>query len=82
MSQKFSVGDFKWVEETFRFNVDFMKRYNDNSDEGYFLQVYVQYLEKLHQLHIELPFLSEKMKIEKVGKLVVNLHDKGEYVNT
>ena len=57
-----------------------MKRYNDNNDEGYFLEVQVQCLEKLHQLHIELPFLPAKMKIEKNGKLVVNLHDKEEYV--
>ena len=29
---------------------------------------------------IYLPFLSEKMKFEKVGKLIANLHDKTEYV--
>ena len=34
--------------------------------------------EKLHGLC--LPFLSEKIKIEKVKKLVTNLHDKNEYV--
>ena len=36
--------------------------------------------EKLHNLHIDLPFLPERMKIEKVKKLVVNLIDKTEYV--
>ena len=34
--------------------------------ERYFLEVHVQYLEKLHELHINLPFLPERMKIEKV----------------
>ena len=34
--------------------------------------------EKLHELC--LPFLPEKIKIEKVKKLVTNLHDKTEYV--
>ena len=45
-----------------------------------FFEVDVQYLEKLHELHNDLPFLPERMKIEKVEKLVANLHDKTEYV--
>ena len=36
-------------------------------------------LKKLHELHNELPFLPERMKIKKVEKLVANLHDKTEY---
>ena len=39
MSQKLSVNDFKWVEETSQFNEDFIKSYNDDSDEGYFLEI-------------------------------------------
>ena len=50
------------------------------ADEGYFLEGDFQYLEKLHELHKYLPFLLERMKIEKVEKLVANLHDKTEYV--
>ena len=57
-----------------------MKNYNKESDGGYFLEVNVQYLEKLHQLHNDLPLLPERIKIEKVEKLVANLHDKTEYV--
>ena len=34
----------------------------------------------MHELHNDLPFLPKSMKIEKVGKLVANLHDKTEYV--
>ena len=37
-------------------------------------------LKKLHELHNDLPFLLERMKIEKVEKLVANLPDKTEYV--
>ena len=40
----------------------------------------VQYLEKLLEFHNDLPFLPEKMKTEKVKKVVANLHDKTEYV--
>ena len=46
----------------------------------YFLEVDVQYLEKLHELQNDLPFLLERMNIGKVEKLVANLHDKTEYV--
>ena len=38
------------------------------------------YTEKLHDLHNDLPFLPERIKIEKVEKRVANFHDKTEYV--
>ena len=40
----------------------------------------VQYPGNLHNLHYDLPFLPERMKIEKFEKLVANFHDKTEYV--
>ena len=67
-------------KNTSKFNEDFIKNYNEESDEGYFLEVDIQYLEILHELHNDLPFLPERMKIGKVKKLVANLHDKTEYV--
>ena len=45
-----------------------------------FLKVDIQYPEKLHKHHNDLPFLPERMKMEKVEKFVTNLHDKTEYV--
>ena len=56
------------------------KNFTEESDERYFLEVDAQYLENLHELHNDLPFLSERMKIEKVENLVANQHDKTEYV--
>ena len=44
-SQKFPINNFKWIEETSKFNDDFIKNYNGESDEGYFLEVDVQYPE-------------------------------------
>ena len=41
----------------------------------------VQYLENIHELHNDFPFLPKRMKNEKVENLVTNLHDKTEYVN-
>ena len=37
-------------------------------------------IEKLHDLYNNLPFLPERMKIENVKKLLVNLHDEKEFV--
>ena len=51
----------------FTINENFIKNYNEESDEGYFLKVDVYYIEKLQDFHNDLPFLSERMKIEKVG---------------
>ena len=47
---------------------------------GYVLEVNNQYPENLHNFQNELPFLQERMKIEKTEKIVANLHDKNEYV--
>ena len=80
MSQKLPVNNFEWIKDTFEFNKDFIKNYNEEFYEGYFFKVDVQYPEKLHELYNDLPFLPERMKIEKVETLVANLHDKTEYV--
>ena len=68
------------MNDTSQINEDFVKNYNEEIDERYFLEVDVQYLEKLHEIHYDLPFLPERMKIKKVEKLLANLHDKTEYV--
>ena len=65
LSQKWSIDGFKWVEDTSQFNKDFKERYNWHTDGKYFLEVDVQYPEKLHDYHKDLHFLPERMKIEK-----------------
>ena len=63
MSQKLLLNNHEWIEDTSQFNEDFIKNYNEENDEGYFLKVDVQYLQKLHELHNDLPFLPERVKI-------------------
>ena len=76
MLQKLPVNKFEWIKDASQFNENFIKNYNVESDEEYILEVDVHYLEKLHKLHDNLPFLPEKMKIE------ANLHDKTDcYTN-
>ena len=66
MSQKLSGNNFRWIEDASQFNEDFIKNYNEESDEGNFVEVDVQYLEKLRELYNDLPFLPERVNIEKV----------------
>ena len=68
MLQKLPVNNCEWIKDTSQYNEDFTKNYSEESDEGYFLEVDVQYIETLHELHDGLLFLSERMKIEKVEK--------------
>ena len=51
MSQKFSVDGFKWVKNISQFKKDFIKNYNEDNDEGYFLEVDILYYKKLHGVH-------------------------------
>ena len=47
-----------------------------NVKERIFFEADVQYPKKLHELHNDLLFLPERMKIKIVKKLVAHLHDK------
>ena len=80
MLQKLPVNNLKWIKNTFQFNEDFIENHNEESDEGYFLEVDVQYLKKLHKVHNDLLFLHDKIKIRKVEMPFANLHDKTEYI--
>ena len=46
-----------------------IKNYNEENDKGYFLEVDFEYIEKLLELHDDLPFLPERIKLEKVERL-------------
>ena len=65
MSQKLLVNKFERIKDISKFNEDFIKNCNEESNERYFFEVDVQYIEKLHELLNDLPFLSERIKIEK-----------------
>ena len=73
MPQRLLLGGSKWVEETSQFNEDFKKSYNDDSDEGYFLETDVQYPGNVNNLRNDLPFLPQRMKTKNVEKFVAKL---------
>ena len=80
MSKKLPVNGFKWENDLSKFNENFKKNYNENSDVGYFLEVDIEHLKQLWSSHKDLPFLSEGRKLEKVEKLVCSIEDKEKYV--
>ena len=61
------------------FTEDFVKSYNEEGDVGYLLVVDTVYPKTLRMLHNDLPFLPDRMKVNKVKKLVCNLTDKENY---
>ena len=92
MSKKLPVNGFKWLdmsettaepsssERSNKINEDFIKSYNENNDKVYILEVDVKYPKRLHELHSDLPFLSEQMEVNKCNKLVCTLFNKKKYV--
>ena len=80
VSKKLPVNNFEWMTDKSKFNKDFIKNYDENSDKGYILEVDINYLKKLSKLHSDLPFLPKWKKISKVEKLIWAIEDGKEYV--
>ena len=88
MSQPLPTGEFKWVDienlkqeaRELKRTIDMMVRNSNNRGVGYVLEVDVKYPRELHDLHNDLPFMCEKIRVNGVEKLVPNLHDKKKYV--
>ena len=84
MSKKLPVNGFKWIHNSETagpvINEDFIKNYDENNAKGYIFEVDLKYPKRLHELHSDLPFLSERMEVNKCKKLVCNLFNKKKYV--
>ena len=79
VSKKLPTNGFKWLDSN-KINEEFRKNYNENDIKGYILEVDVKYPKRLHELHSDLTFLSERMKVNKCNKLVCNLFNKKKFV--
>ena len=79
MSKKLPVDGFKWVDDLSMFTEDFIKSYDEEGDVGYLLVADIEYSKTLRMLHSYLPFLPDRMKVNKVKKLVCNVTDKENY---
>ena len=71
MSEKLPINEFKWANDISKIDKKFVKSCDKkNIDKGYILEVDVDYPSKLHRLHSDMPFLLERMKIDKKNILV------------
>ena len=61
-SQKLPLNGFEWVKNLSKFNEDFIKKYDENGNTGYFLELDVEYPKTLFNSHKDLPFLSKRKK--------------------
>ena len=84
MRKKLPVRNFKWLDEIeiSKFNDELIKKYDEDSDIGYIFEVDVEYSKYICMLHKDLPFLPEKMKLNKSIKLVCNVQDKKKLRST
>ena len=76
------ITSFKWEENVFSINeklkkfIKSIKTYDEESNIGYIFELDVKCPKNLCGFHNDLPFLLERMKINKCSKLVCNLDDK------
>ena len=79
MGQLLPTGGFNWVDPS-QFTPDHIDFHANCENNGYLLEVDVRYPKELHDLHNDLPFMCEKIKINGVEKWVPNLNDKRNYI--
>ena len=72
MSQPLLTGGFRWVDT----EPNEISELATRTDKGYILEVDVSYPKELHNPHNDLPFMCERMEINRVEKL----RDKKNYV--
>jgi hypothetical protein len=71
MSRPLPVRDFEWM------NNGEMEKWRDHSC---IVEVDLEYPDNLHNKHNEYPLAPERMRVNKVDKLIPNLNDKEKYV--
>ena len=81
MSEKLPVDGFDWVDDISEIDEHFIKNYDEDSNIGYFSKADIEYVKELHNKHSDLPFLPERIKVNKCKKLVCNLYNKKDYVD-
>ena len=82
MSEPLPADGFDWMKDLSKIDKDFTKNYDKDSNKGFIFEVFVEYPKQLqfsylgNISHFDLPFLPDKIKINKIKKLVCNLYDK------
>ena len=71
MSKPLRTGNFKWMIE------DELENWRNHPCV---LEVDLEYPEKLHNLHNDYTLATERLKVDKVEKLIPDLSDKDKYI--
>ena len=80
MCKKLPVNDFEWAHDLSKYTENVKKNYDENSNRGCILEVDIEYPKQLWIHHKDLPFLSERKKLDKVEQLATSIEDKEKYV--
>lgn len=81
MTQSLPLGEFEWITVSEK-NINEVLHATNDSEFGYMIEADFHYPLRLHDMHNDYPFLTEKMRIgnNKQEKLVSNLNDKSNYI--
>ena len=60
MSEYLPYGEFNWLKNVDKFDVNSI---NEKSEIGYFLEVDLEYLDELHELHNDYPLAPQKCAV-------------------
>ena len=80
MSQPLPTGEFRWINCDNWDPKRLVDMFSAEKNHGYLLEVDVDYPKELHDLHNDIPFMCNKMKVNGVEKLIPNLYDKRKYI--
>ena len=80
MSQKLPVNNVEWVEDISRFNEISPKTIMKKVKKDTFLKLMFNIVKNYMNFIMIYHFLQERIKNEKIEKLVANLHDKTECI--
>ena len=77
MSKPLPVSSFKWMT---RKELHEWREICNEKGKGCILEVDLEYPQELHDEHNEYPLAAERLKVDKVNKLIPNLMNKEKYV--
>ena len=81
MFQPLPTGEFRWINCDNNWNPKrLVEMFAAEKNYGYLLEVDVDYPKELHDLHNDIPFMCNKMKVNGVEKLISNLYNKRKYI--
>ena len=79
MSNNLPLESFKWETVLSIITDDFIKNYDEKSYIGYLFYADIAYPKNLYELHKDLSFLPDRMKVNKVNKPTASIYDKNNY---